>query len=375
MKALLLAGERSGELLLVRYALDMLAEQPTLHCYCQISQELFEQHLSYHARAHLLFDAKLCHVMGVMEPLKRLPNLLWRREKICHWISQHRPQYVIGFDSPDFMLPIESYARLKGSYVLHVVSPSVWAWRPGRVRVIEKSANELHLLFDFEKQFYASTALHLEHVGHPLLDKVQPQERQLPVKRLLLLPGSRQSEVDSLLPLFLSWARTLRITGRVDEVAIVLAQGVTLPPYTLMRDIIQESDFDEAVSRADLALVCSGTASLQVAAQGCPLIVFYDIPSWKKYLLSWLIKTQWIALPNIIHQMPLIQEFVGNLSERYYEIEQYLQEIIDSHTLARSAHNVYDKMQSIVKKQKKICLKALLKNFLQRGLTKQGVAP
>lgn len=375
MKALLLAGERSGELLLVRYVIDMLAAHPMLHCYCQISEELFIQHLASHERAHLLFDAKLCHVMGFIEPLKRLPNLIWRREKICHWISKNRPQYVIGFDSPDFMLPIENYARRKGAYVLHVVSPSVWAWRSGRVRVIEQSANELHLLFDFEKQFYASTSLHLEHVGHPLLDKVEPQERELPIKRLLLLPGSRQSEVDSLLPLFLSWARTLRISGRVDEVAIVLAPGVTPPPYTLMCDIIQESDFDQAVSRADLALVCSGTASLQVAAQGCPLIVFYDIPSWKKYLLSWLVKTKWVALPNIIHQMPLIQEFVGDLSERYYEIELHLQEIIDSHALARSAHHVYDKMQHIVKKQKKICLKSLLKDFLQRGLTKQGVAP
>lgn len=375
MKALLLAGERSGELLLVRYVLDMLAEQPNLHCYCQVSHDVFEKHLLGHERAHFLFDASLCHVMGFIEPLKRLPDLIWRREQICHWISKNRPEYVIGFDSPDFMLPIENYARRKGSYVLHVVSPSVWAWRSGRVRVIEQSADELHLLFDFEKQFYANTTLHLEHVGHPLLETVQPEQRQLPVKRLLLLPGSRQTEVDSLLPLFISWARTLKITGRVEEIAIALAPGVSPPPYTLMCDIIEESDFHEAVSRADLALVCSGTASLQVAAQGCPLIVFYDIPSWKKYLLSWFVKTKWVALPNIIHQMPLIQEFIGDLSERYYEIEKHLQDIIDSNTLARSAHDVYDKMQHIVKKQKKICLKSLLKNFLQRGLMKQGVAP
>lgn len=375
MKALLLAGERSGELLLARYALDMLDAQPDLHCYCQVSTQIYEQYLASHERAHLLFDATLCHVMGFIEPLKRLPELFWRREKICHWIAANRPQYVIGFDSPDFMLPIESYARSKGSYVLHVVSPSVWAWRSGRTAIIDKSSHELHLLFDFEKKFYAQTSLHLEHVGHPLLDKVTPKQRSLPVKRLLLLPGSRQREIDALLPLFLSWARTLRITGRIEEVAIVLAKGVTPPPFTLMRDIIQEDDFDEAVAKADLALVCSGTASLQVAAQGCPLIVFYDIPSWKKYLLSFLIKTKWVALPNIIHQTQLIEEFVGDLSGRYHEIEDYLQEIIDSKKLARSATILYDKMKDVVKKQKKICLKSLIKNFLQRGLMKPGAAP
>lgn len=374
MKALLLAGERSGELLLLRYARDIVSQYPEIQCYCQISKELYEQHFADMPNMHLLFDASLCHVMGFIEPLKRLPQLLWRRDQICRWIARNRPEYVMGFDSPDFMFPIERYARKKGSYVLHVVSPSVWAWRLGRVQVVGDSADELHVLFDFEKKFYDQTQLHLEHIGHPLLEQIEPQRRQKSIKRLLLLPGSRRSEVATLLPLFLSWARTLRISGRVQEVSIVLAPGMSLPAFTLMRDVIQETDFNTAVSRADFALVCSGTASLQVAAQGCPLAIFYDLPSWKKYLLSWLIATRWVGLPNIIHQSNLVEEFVGDLRERYDEIEKYLEELIDSGHVARLATNVYDKMSNLVTQQKTICLKSLIKKLLQRGLTKLGVA-
>jgi lipid-A-disaccharide synthase len=340
-----------------------------------MSPQVFEGAFSdYQGRAILLFDSQVCHVMGFVEPLKRIWPLLKRRYKIYEWIARNRPDYVIGFDSPDFMLPIEYQARRKGAYVAHVVSPSVWAWRKGRTRTVEQSAHELHVLFDFEKKFYEKTSLHIEHIGHPLLNKMQPQKRQTPVKRLLLLPGSRQKEVDSLLPLFLCWARTLKLTGRVQEISLVLAKSVTLPPYTLFHDLIIESDFEAAVAQANLAFVCSGTASLQVAAHACPLVVFYDIAEWKKYLLSWFVTTPWVALPNIIHQKQIVQEFIGDLSARYDEIEQYLQHMIDSQELSRLADHLYDKMTVIVEQQNTICLSSLLKNFLQRGLTKPAAA-
>lgn len=367
MNIVLICTEHSGENLLHNYLKILHQIYPQAHIYCQTSYERFcEEGWQSHPQIHFLADRSLCSVMGFIEPLKRLYPLWCRIRFLKEQIQKLKPHLVIGFDGPDFCLRIEAFAKKQGSYVIHVVSPSVWAWRPGRVFVVEKSAHELHHLFAFEKDCYAQTKLIVRHIGHPLIRKIELCRRdKMKPEILLLAAGSRTKEITVLLPLFIKWARSLLEKGLISSVVISRVSSKSeLYPLLTDRHMRYEDSFESAVAQADFAIACSGTATLEIAAQGCPLLVTYALSSWKKMLLSFFIQTPFIALPNILAQKEVIPEFLGDMDNLEAAILEKLQKSLSAEHYPSLCCDFYDTIKPIMEAEKQVCLRTLLESAL-----------
>ncbi|MGP1609728.1 MAG: lipid-A-disaccharide synthase, partial [Burkholderiales bacterium] len=210
----ILAGESSGDILGSGLMQALREQHPELR-FSGIGGPLMQQQgLSSRVPMERL------SVMGLVEPLKRLPELLRIRRDIVRHFSNDRPDVFVGIDSPDFNLGVERRLRAQGIRTVHYVSPSVWAWRRRRIRKIAAAVDLVLTLFPFEADFYRQQRVPVHFVGHPLADAIplEPQRAQaraalgLPdaARIVALLPGSRQGEVARMGPVFLRAAELLR---------------------------------------------------------------------------------------------------------------------------------------------------------------------
>jgi len=283
---------------------------------------------------------------------------------------------VFGFDGPDFCGPIEKIAKDLKCYTVHVVSPSVWAWRPGRVFSLERNVHELHHLFAFEQSYYAKTKLVTEHIGHPLLMPIQPRLRSQLPKTLLLAPGSRAQEVQAILPHFLKIAEILRSQRLITRVIVARCPDLDPRLYPKeTRTVTLSDDFHGAIDRADFALACSGTATLEIAAHGCPLLIVYPISTWKYFFFSQIVHTPYIGLPNIILNDLVAPEFIGPMSSLSPDIIALAACMLESTKYLKIAENFYDKIGPMVRYEQSACLKSILSRTLLRGSMKPVAAP
>lgn len=361
MKVFMGCAEESGEKLLKTYLIEIFKLIPDAQVYTQSSlkiKEMFPQ-------VTVLFDRELCNVMGLVDPLKRLPALLKRRSNINNWIEKYSPDLVIGFDAPDFFLAIEAVAKRNNIYSLHVVSPSIWAWRPGRIKTILSSVHELHCLFSFEKKYYEGHDLSLEVIGHPFFKETKNNiERDH--GHLLLVPGSRVNEIKNHLPIFLKLARELKKNNLISKYSIAAAPGrdqLLLDLGAKSEDFI---DYKKGLSIAGFAIVCSGTATLEAFIACCPQFVVYHIPLWKKLLIKFLVKTPWIGLPNILMQSKIIDEFVGDVNKMYNRILERCQVVLSQKAYFDYSEKQIAAAHHLIKENQKICLFTIMKNLLSR---------
>ncbi len=273
------------------------------------------------------FPMERLAVMGLTEPLRRLPELLRIRRALLAQFRADPPDLFLGIDAPDFNLGLERALRRGGIPVAHLVSPSVWAWRAGRLRHIRRAVDRMLCLFPFEPALYTRAGIPAEFVGHPLAEAItgppDPAAARaalgLPARGrvLALLPGSRGGEVRRLAPVFLETARQLRAADpalslvlpaagveREAELAALLRAAPDLE-VTLLRGRARE-----AMAAADAVLLASGTATLEAALLGRPMVVAYRLsrPNW--WLLSRLVSTPFVALPNILAGRRLVPELL-----------------------------------------------------------------
>ena len=214
MRIGVLAGETSGDLLGSRVLAALRARFPGLLVE-GIGGPLMEAQ-----GLHSMFPMERLSVMGLVEPLKRLPELLRIRRAVYQHFAANPPDVFLGIDSPDFNLHLERRLRERGIRTAHLVSPSVWAWRRGRIRKIGRAVDLMLCLFPFETEIYDRHGIPACFVGHPLADEIPPQADRAAARQALgldpaatvlaLLPGSRAAEVRLLAPLFLQAARLLR---------------------------------------------------------------------------------------------------------------------------------------------------------------------
>jgi lipid-A-disaccharide synthase len=371
MKIFLGCCERSGENLLRIYLNHLIKILPNAQFYCQAFSGLKKDF----PNVEVLFDSELANIMGFIEPIKRLPQLILRREAIKKWIDQHKPALFIGFDAPDFLLSIEAYARKQGAYTIHVVSPSVWAWRKNRIKKIVTSMDELHCLYAFEEKYYAHTPLKTKFIGHPLLAQKAPQLRHWPIKKLLLAPGSRDHEIKNHLPFMLKIAQQLKDESVIQEIVVAAAKGKEsiIKQYVASSEI-QVETLNEALSCAQFALVCSGTASLEIVADGCPALILYQVPAWKLWCLKHMIHTPYIGLPNILTQQPLVKEFVGPLHTMYNSILTSLKLLSEHNEYQQHARNIQSVMSQLLKENDRPCLQTYLTQIVSQVSMKQAEA-
>ena len=275
---------------------------------------------------HSLFDMERLAVMGFVEPLKRLPELLSMRARLRRHFLDWRADIVLGIDAPDFNLGLELWLRRRGIKTAHYVSPSVWAWRRGRIHKIKRAVDLMLTLFPFEEQFYRDHAVPVVCVGHPLADRLplapdtEGARAQLgiaPDKRVVaLLPGSRGSEVAHLGADFLDTAAWLARqrddiwfllpaanAARRRQLEALIAQTRQSLPLTLL-----DGQSQLAMTAADAVLMASGTTTLEALLLKKPMVVAYRMGRWSFALAKWLVKVSHIALPNLLAQRELVPE-------------------------------------------------------------------
>lgn len=275
-----------------------------------------------------LFDMERLSVMGLAEVLAHLPELLALRRRLLAYLSAERPSLVVGIDAPDFNLGLERRLRARGIPSVHLVSPSVWAWRSGRVRTIRRSVDRLLCLFPFEERLLRDHGVPARYVGHPLADEIPLEIDQAAARTALglapkgpvlaLLPGSRQGEVSRLTAPFLESAR--RCWQAHPELRTVIpAVNATLRARieTAWREqapelplILVDGRSREVLAAADVVLSASGTATLEALLFKRPMVVGYRLHPLTWRLLKGWVKVPYVALSNLLLGRELAPEFL-----------------------------------------------------------------
>ena len=272
------------------------------------------------------FPMERLAVMGLVEVLGRLFELLRRRRQLARDLIAAKPDVFIGIDAPDFNLGLELKLRRAGIKTVHYVSPSVWAWRQKRVLKIREACDLMLTLFPFEAQFYDEHQVPVRFVGHPLADAIPQQADRAAAREALdlpqdepvvaLMPGSRGGEVARLGELFLDAAIRLRALRpgihfllpcatpeRREQLEQMLA-GRDLP-LTLLN-----GRSHEALAACDAVLIASGTATLEALLYKRPMVVAYRAAPLTYRILKRLVKSPYISLPNLLAERLLVPELI-----------------------------------------------------------------
>lgn len=265
-------------------------------------------------------------VMGLVEPLKRLPELLGIRRRLIAQQQRVTPDLFVGVDSPDFNLPIERRLRASGIPTAHLVSPSVWAWRRGRLRSIRKSVDRMLCLLPFEVDIYREAGIDAMCVGHPLVDELQqlPAAEELRVamglpsnKTLLaVLPGSREGEVRHLMPVFADAMQLLQARHTNLHFVIPAANAAR---HQQIESVLQSKSLSVSLIRgqgrevmrcSDAIMIASGTATLEAMLLRKPMVISYRMASLSWGILSRLVKTPHVGLPNVLAGEEIVPELL-----------------------------------------------------------------
>ena len=267
-------------------------------------------------------------VMGLVEVLGRLRELLRIRKELVAWLLEQQPDVFIGIDAPDFTLGVERKLRDAGIATVHYVSPSVWAWREKRVLGIQKSTDLMLTLFPFEEDVYRKHQVAVRCVGHTLADEIPLQPDRAAArsalgigadeKLLALMPGSRNGELRKLGELFLqtaAWCHErepgLRFVmpcanpERKQQMQQIIAESrITLPLVLL------DGQAHQALAACDAVLIASGTATLEAMLFKRPMVVAYRMAGLTFKILKRLVKVGHVSLPNLLAKREVVPEFL-----------------------------------------------------------------
>ena len=307
-KVLLVAGEASGDLHGAALVSALRARAPDLDV-----SGVGGMHLRA-VGMHILVDTAHVATMGLVETFGTLGRLVRAYRTLTRFMIEERPALLILIDYPEFNLLLAKRAKALGVPVFYYIAPQVWAWRRGRVRTLAKRVDRLAVVFPFEAALYNNGCSLAEFVGHPLLDVVHvTRSREETLQRyhldpsrplLALLPGSRKKEIRHLLPAGIAAAQ--RLIGEGWNVVVALAPTLTRADLTAAlggTDLplpVVEHDTYNIVHAADAAVVTSGTATLETALLGRPMVIVYRMSPLTYALARRLVQIDYIGMPNII---------------------------------------------------------------------------
>lgn len=326
MRIAIVAGEPSGDVLAAGLIAQIKKRVPDAHFYGIGGEQMQAQGFE------ALYPMDSIALMGVESVLKDLRNILNIRRTLLKVILADKPDCFIGVDVPDFNLSLEKNIKANGIKVVHYVSPSVWAWRGYRIRKIKHAIDHMLTLFPFEKKYYDQHAIPATFIGHPTADKAiairEQANTQAREHTIALLPGSRRAEVSSLLPIMLDAARRIHTRYPGTQFILPFASEQLKNQYTAMIEqsalpievSLQQSG--EALVRAKLSIVASGTAALEAMIYGSVMVVVYKL-GWISYLMYSLFKhVEHFSLPNQL----LIQAEIPELSQKQVTAENIYQQ-------------------------------------------------
>ncbi len=333
-KIAIVAGEPSGDLLGAHLIQALNARQRDLTFFGIAGPKMMS------AGAKTLYPMEQLSVRGYLEVIKHLYGLLKLRKNLLKQILEQKPDVFIGIDAPDFNFWLENKLKMHGIPTIHYVSPSIWAWRGGRIHKIKRAVTHMLALFPFEPELYDAVNLPVTYVGHPLADEIpiNPSKEQardvLNLKQddfiIAMLPGSRLSEVDQHAELLVKTAQAIaekrpnalflvplitRETRKIFEIAIEKHVHEPLNLKLLFGHSL------DAMQANDAVIVASGTATLEAALLKRPMVITYRMSQLSWYMLKSMNYLPYVGLPNILAGKFLVPELLqkeatpSNISE------------------------------------------------------------
>ena len=274
----------------------------------------------------LLYPAHSLSVVGLTEVFIKLRSIIEALQRLKKSLDQERPDLVILIDFPDFNLRLAKIAHRRGIPILYYISPQVWAWRSKRVKLIAQLVKKMVVLFPFEVPLYEAAGVDVEWVGHPLLDIVKPtlpqevafQQFGLDPKRrtIGLLPGSRKHEVERLLPPLLASAHLLQKEISDLQFIIPLAPGISratssrwMGGISIPLNVVEGFTYD-VMNLSELLITASGTATLEGAILGKPMVIIYKVSFPSYWIGRALIRVDCIGLVNLVAGQKIVPELI-----------------------------------------------------------------
>ena len=293
------------------------------------------------------FPLERLAVRGFVEVIEHLPELIAIRRELRSRLLRARVPLFVGIDAPDFNLGLEAKLKRRGVRVVHFVSPQVWAWRPERIGTIGESVHRILALFPFEPPLYASANIPVSYVGHPLAAGAAGSGTRREVRErfrlranapvFALLPGSRTSEIEMHARTVLCAARLIHDARPDSRFLVPLVTRAARELFEQARHDLELAALpltllyghaDDALRAADVALVASGTATLEAALARCPHVIFYRVTRLTAWIVRRKLALPWVGLPNV-----LCGRFV---------VPELLQEDATPENLAQALLNLYD---------------------------------
>ena len=303
------AGEASGDLLGAHFINALKQAHPDLRAAGIAGPRLIE------AGVQAIYPSEKLAVNGYVEVLCHLPELLWIRSRIARHFLNERPRVFVGIDAPDFNFTLETKLKHAGIPTVHFVSPSIWAWRPERIHRIKQAVSHMLVVFPFEERIYRDAGIPVTYVGHPLADVIPLEPDGAAARATLglasgpiiaLLPGSRLGEVARHARLMLD-AAALILKDHPDAQFVVPAASEAAA--RLMRQAAQTQDLPlhilagqshTVLAACDVALVASGTATLEAALFKKPMVITYRMPALTARMMLKKALQPWVGLPNVL---------------------------------------------------------------------------
>ncbi len=312
---MIVAGESSGELYGALLARTLIKRWPDIRLIGLGGERMRQEGV------HLI--SGLTHSLGLVEVLSSLKNIRVALNEAKKAIDDLRPSVCVLIDYPDFNFMLGRYAKRRGIKVLYYVSPQVWAWRKGRVKKMREIADRLALILPFEEKIYQDEGVKAEFVGHPVIEEIiergnQPSKGKTHDRPVIaLLPGSRPNELKRHLPIFVDLVDMIKEEFEGCSIILPLAPNIDTSAFGMELGSlekkgveIRQGDAVGALLLADAAVIASGTATLQAALIGVPMVVIYRL-SLLTYLLGRIIlKVRYISLVNIISGKGIVPELI-----------------------------------------------------------------
>jgi len=278
------------------------------------------------AGVHLLLSSSDMAVVGLTEVFSKLRTILRAAKTIKSIIRNERPDLLILIDYPDFNIHVAGTAKKFNTPVLYYISPQVWAWRRGRINKIARRVDRMAVILPFEKDYYRDKPIRVDYVGHPLLDGLTGDKvKRIPspeVKKdgmfpvVGLVPGSRKEEIRSLLPVMVDAARILKTHYPDIHCVLPVAPGIetqfiqTFIDNSNLKIQLLSGNLPDLLIECDVAMVTSGTATLETAIAEVPMVIVYRMSPISFWVAKTFIKVPYIGLVNLVAKKAVVPELI-----------------------------------------------------------------
>ncbi|MBI5055884.1 MAG: lipid-A-disaccharide synthase [Nitrospirae bacterium] len=349
-KLMISAGETSGELYGAMLSREIKRRWPDADIFGIGGSRMKNEGVS--------LIAPVSHVVGIVEAVRHLGEIKNTLKTATEALLQRRPDVLVLIDYPDFNIALARRAKAAGIPILYYVSPQVWAWRAGRVKKIAALVNRMAVLFPFEVDYYKDTGLPCEFVGHPVAETINISMTKEEIKKNLgldpgrdvvtLLPGSRPGEIKRHQAIIKEVAGKIHHAFPEVQIAVPLTSESGLPEGLPDYVKIIRGRTSEAIACSEASAVASGTATLETALLGTPMVVFYKVSPVTFHLIKLIVTVKFISLVNILSGRQVVEELLqknANPDKVFLELKKILKDQQYRNEMIASLKKIREMMQ------------------------------